>query len=407
MNPSATLRSPHMSNFRRHLRAGLFATAIALALPFSTAGVCQAIQQINLTTDNQEFLVSQGFTQAAFVDPNLINPWGMSFGPTSPFWISNQGSGNTTLYTGTGQPFPQPTPLVVTIPGSATGPSGPTGQTFNSTTSFTLSNSNPAVFLFANLNGTISGWNGGSGTTAQVVAGTPGGAVYTGLAIGSTGGNNFLYAANHAGGIDVFDQSFAPTTLTGNFTDPDLPPDLTPFNIANIGGQLFVTYALAGPDPDEADLGIGIVDIFNPDGSFVDRFVTGSVANNVVSPWGITIAPAGFAGLGGNFLVGNFSDEDGFINIFDPTGNYLGQLTMNGEVFNMPYLWALGTRTGGPSVDPNAVYFTAGIGDEEHGLFGELVAVPEPSTWAMMLLGFGAAGVALRRRRKTRLVQLA
>ena len=117
--------------------------------------------------------------------------------------------------------------------------------------------------------------------------------------------------------------------------------------------------------------------------------------------------PAGFAGLGGNFLVGNFSDEDGFINIFDPNGSYLGQLTMNGTVFNMPYLWALGTRTGGPNIDPNAVYFTAGIGDEEHGLFAELLPVPEPSTWALMLLGFGAIGLVIRRSSKPTLAQIA
>ena len=409
MNRPATLPSTRPMKSRRRMHTFLFATALTFAGAYSSPALGQAIQQINLTTDSNEFLISQGMTPAAHVDPNLINPWGMSFGPTSPFWISNQGSGNTTLYTGNGTPFPQPTPLVVTIPGSATGPSGPTGQTFNSTTSFTLSNNNPATFLFANLNGTISGWNGGLNpiTNAQVVAGTPGGGVYTGLAIGSSGGSNFLYAANHAGGIDVFDQNFAPTTLAGNFTDPNLPADLTPFNIANIGGKLYVTFAQVGPDADEAPLGFGVVDIFNTDGSFLSRFITGSLANNVVSPWGITIAPAGFAGLGGNFLVGNFSDEDGFINIFDPNGSYLGQLTMNGTVFNMPYLWALGTRTGGPNIDPNAVYFTAGIGDEEHGLFGELLPVPEPSSWALMLLGFGAIGLVIRRSSKPTLAQIA
>jgi uncharacterized protein (TIGR03118 family) len=382
---------------RARFRTALFASAIAFAAPWSIPAFGQAIQQINLTTDDNAFLVSQGLTPAANVDPNLVNPWGMSFSPTSPFWISNQVSGNATLYTGAGTPFPQPTPLVVTIPGSATGPSGPTGQAFNPTTSFTLSNSNPATFLFANLNGTISGWNGGSGTTAQVVAGTPGGAVYTGLAIASSGGSNFLYAANHNGGIDVFDQSFALASTSGGFVDPNLPSGLTPFNIALIGGQLYVTYAQAGPDADEAPLGTGIVDIFNTDGSFVDRFVTGSLANNVVSPWGITVAPAGFAGLGGDILVGNFSDEDGFINIFDPTGNYLGMLTLNGTPFNTPYLWALESRTGGPGIDVNSIYFTAGIGDEEHGLFAQLLPVPEPSSWAMMLLGFGALGLRFRR----------
>ena len=400
MNPSTS---------SRHMRTALFATAFAAALSCSTAALstAQPVNQINLVTDNATFLASQGFTPANTVDPNLINPWGMSFSPTSPFWVSNQGTGTTTLYTGNGTPSPQPNPLVVTIPGSASGPSGPTGQAFNSTTSFHLANNNPAAFLFANLNGTISAWNGGSGTTAQVVAGTPGSAVYTGLALGSFGADNFIYAANHAGGIDVFNQSFAPVTLGGNFTDPNLPADLSPFNIANIGGHLYVTYAQVGPDADEAPLGSGVVDIFNTDGSFLSRFVTGDLSNNVSSPWGITLAPAGFGVFGNAFLIGNFSDENGFINAFSSDGTYLGMLTVGSDPFNMPYLWSLGFRTGGPNIDPNALYFTAGIGDEEHGLFGELQAVPEPATWAMMLLGFGVMGIALRRGSKRQLPQFA
>ncbi len=395
----------------RRVRAALFATAFAAALSYSTAALsaAQPVNQINLVTDDPGFLVNQGFTPANTVDPNLVNPWGMSFSPTSPFWVSNQGTGTSTLYTGNGTPFPPATPLVVTIPGSASGPSGPTGQAFNSTSSFLLSNNAPATFLFANLNGTISGWNGGLTpiTSAQVVAGIPGGAVYTGLALGSVGADNFIYAANHSGGIDVFNQSFAPVTLAGSFTDPNLPADLSPFNIANIGGHLYITYAQIGPDADEAPLGSGVVDIFNTDGTFLSRFVTGDLSNNVSSPWGITVAPAGFGIFGNAFLIGNFSDENGFINAFSSDGTYLGMLTSGSDPFNMPYLWSIAFRTGGPNVDPNALYFTAGIGDEEHGLFGELQAVPEPSTWAMMLLGFGVVGMALRRRSKPELVQLA
>jgi uncharacterized protein (TIGR03118 family) len=389
---------------RARLRTALFAaTALAFTLPYSTEALSATqVGQINLVTDNAAFLASQGFTPAATVDPSLVNPWGMSFGPTSPFWISNQVTGNSTLYTGTGAKVP----LTVAIPGSPSGPSGPTGQTFNPTTDFTLSNSNPALFLFANLNGTISGWNGGSGTTAQIVATTPG-ANYTGLALGSSGSSNFLYAANHAGGIDVFDQAFAPATLAGNFTDPNLPAGLSPFNIANIGGLLYVTYAQEGPDADEAPLGSGIVDIFNTDGTFASRFATGSLSNNILSPWGITQAPASWGDFANAILIGNFAEEDGFINAFDTSGNYLGMLQGESDPFSMPYLWALRFRTGGGGVNTNALYFTAGIGDEEHGLFGELVPVPEPSTWAMMLVGFGAIGLALRRRAKPEMAQLA
>ncbi len=373
------------------VRGALFATAAAFGLACSSQAWGQIAQQINLTTDDNTFLVSQGFAPAANVDPNLINPWGMSYSATSPFWISDQGTGVSTLYTGTGASVP----LVVTIPG-ATG-AGPTGQAFVAGSGFQLTGGGNAVFAFANLDGSISAWNGG--TTAAVQVTTPD-AVYTGLARGSSGGNNYLYAANNAAGtIDVFNQMFQPTTLAGSFTDPNLPAGLSPFNVANIGGQLFVTYAAGGDNADEQALGTGAVDVFSTDGTLIGRFATGG---NLLSPWGITQAASNFANLGGDILVGNFSDEDGFINIFAPDGTPLGLLTMNGDTFNMPYLWALGFRTGGPGVDPNSLYITAGIGDEEHGLFAQLVPVPEPSTWAMMLVGFGAIGLAFRGRRRPR-----
>ena len=372
----------------RPVRAALLASAATLALPFSTQALGQIAQQINLTTDDNTFLVSQGFTPAANVDPHLINPWGMSYSPTSPFWISNQGNGTSTLYTGTGAPLP----LVVTIPGVA----GPTGQAFTGGSGFNMDSGGTANFVFATLDGTIAAWTGSSGTTASVQATTPG-AVYTGVALGSSGGSNFLYAANNAAGtIDVFDQNFNPVSLgSGAFTDPNLPSGLSPFNVVNVGGQLFVTYAAGGPDADEQALGTGAVDIFSTDGTLVGRFATGG---NLLSPWGVAQAPSGFDSLGGDILIGNFSDENGFINIFDPSGDYLGMLTMGGDPFNMPYLWALGFRTGGAGVDPNSLYITAGIGDEEHGLFAQLLPVPEPSTWAMMLAGFGAIGLSFRAR---------
>lgn len=401
-----------MRHFNRaRLRTALFAaTAGAVALPYSTqaSSATQVVNQINLVTDDAAFLASQGYTPAATVDSHLINPWGMSFGATSPFWISNQGNGTSTLYTGTGAVVP----LVVSIPAAMSGPNGPTGQAFVGGSGFALG-SGTAVFAFANLNGTISAWNGG--TAAQVVAGVlgaPGNPVYTGLATGSVGSNNYLYAANHSGGIDVFDQNFGKITLgtpnfAGTFTDPDQPAGLTPFNIANIGGKLFVTYAQAGPDADEAPLGSGAVDIFNMDGTFVQRFVTGDLSNNLLSPWGITQAPSTFGVFAGDILIGNFAEDDGFINAFAPDGTYLGMLSSGSDPFEIPYLWSLAFRTGGAGVDPNALYITAGIGDEDHGLFAELVPVPEPSTWAMMLVGFGAMGFALRRRTKAGLPQLA
>jgi uncharacterized protein (TIGR03118 family) len=386
----------HMRRKGVRLTTALSAAAFAIALPFSTQAVGQIAQQINLVTDDNAFLVSQGLAPANTVDPHLINPWGMSFSPTSPFWISNQGNATSTLYTGTGTPAPQPTPLVVTIPGLG----GPTGQAFTGASSFQMSGGTSAIFTFANLDGSISAWNPANGATATVQA-TTAGAAYTGLALGSNNGSNLLYAANNAGGtIDVFDQSFNAVSLgSGAFTDPNLPAGLSPFNVVNVGGQLFVTYAAGGPDADEQALGTGAVDIFDTDGTLIGRFATGG---NLLSPWGVAQAPDSFGAFGGDILVGNFSDENGFINIFDPSGNYLGMLQMGTDPFNMPYLWALDFRTGGPGVDPNSLYFTAGIGDEEHGLFAQLLPVPEPSTWAMMLVGFGAMGVALRGRARPR-----
>ena len=372
-------------------RAILFGTACAAVMTAASANAAnQRVTQFNLVTDSQAFLASQGFAPAVTEDPDLINPWGTSFSATSPFWISDQGTGKATLYNG----FGAKQGLTVTIPGSPTGPSGPTGQVFNPTNDFVLSNGARALFIFANLNGTISAWNQAAGTNALVTT-SPGG-IYTGLAMGNSGGQNYLYAADVTGGIDVFDANLAPTTLTGGFVDPTLPAGLAPFNVANIGGQLYVTYAPPGPDADEAPLGTGVVNIFNTDGTFVRRFATGG---NLLSPWGVVKAPASFGIFGGAILVGNFAEEDGFINAFrESDGAYLGMLGMGSDVYRMPYLWSLAFRTGGVGNDPTALYITAGIGDEEHGLFARLSAVPEPGQWALMVAGFALAGLAVRHR---------
>ncbi len=346
------------------LAAAFLPTNILLADDFS---------QINL--------VSSVPGLAALTDPNLINPWGVSFSATSPFWVSNQGSGTSTLYTGT----PSINPTVVTIPGSATPPSGPTGQVNNSnSTEF-----GGAKFIFDSLNGTIAGWSGGAAATT---AATVKGAVFTGLALGNNGTSDFLYAADSAGGkIDVFNTSFSLTTLSGSFVDPNAIAGFVPFNVQELNGQLYVTYAQLTPQG--AALPGGYVDIFDNNGDFIKRLTTGG---SLDAPWGITIAPMGFGNLGGDYLIGNFGN--GEILEYDDNGNYLGTIDgVNGQPIVNSGLWALDFRTGGTGNNVDALYFTAGIDNQQQGLFGEIVAAPEPAPF-LTLGSTLLAGLLLRRR---------
>jgi uncharacterized protein (TIGR03118 family) len=331
----------------------------------------------------QTNLVSDVAGLAQVTDPNLKNPWGVSFSATSPFWISDQGTNDSTLYAVkvvNGLPVVTVNSLVVAIPTKATPPNGPTGQVQNNTTSFHVG-ANPAAFIFANLNGQISAWNGGTTATVEATGAT--GSVYTGLAIGSNGSANFLYAANDAlGRIDVYDGSFAPVTLGtgafGTFIDPKLPAgkNLVPFNVQNIGGSIYVTYAPAGHTAQTmATEGQGAVAVFDTTGHFIEQLISGS---KLASPWGITLAPAGFGSFGGDLLVGNFAYKVSEINAFDPkTGKFLGTLTdANGNKILNPGLWALTFGNGGNGGDPNTLYFTAGINNETDGLFGQIQAAP-------------------------------
>jgi uncharacterized protein (TIGR03118 family) len=334
----------------------------------------------------QTNLVSNIQGMAANTDPNLRNPWGISSAGTSPVWVSNQVTGNATLYNGAGTPQA----LVVTIPGG-----NPTGQVFNSTGGFALSNGTNATFLFATLGGTITGWNNAAGNTALVAATGAVGSDYTRLAQGTNASGNFLYAANDSKGrIDVFNSSFGSTSLGGNFTDPNLPATFTPYNIQNLGGTLYVTY-------ESETQGGGVVDAFDTNGNFLRRISANGAGGPLASPWGLALAPAGFGPFGGALLVGN--EDDGHISAFNPTtGAFLGQLlTDSGQPIANPGLWGLRFGTGGNSGNPNTLYIAAGINGEHDGLFGAIsVSVPAPAGLALLapaavcLLGYGG-----RRRR--------
>jgi uncharacterized protein (TIGR03118 family) len=359
---------------------------------FSSLG-CSAQAAPYLQTD----LVSNIPGLAVLTDPSLVNPWGASHSPTSPFWISDQGTNLATLYNVSGGTVTK-LGLAVSIPTTASGPQGPTGQVFNSSASFAV-NGTAANFIFANLNGTISAWNNGAGTTAQVQVTTPG-AVYTGLAINAA--QNQLYAANGASGrIDVFNSGFAPASLLpGAFTDPNLPAGFVPFNVQDIGGKIYVTYALAGrPAQIAATAGMGVVNVFDESGNLLQRLTSGGP---LASPWGIALAPAGFGQFGGDLLVGNFSFAASEINAFDPmTGAFKGTIPIDTGTASPGGLWSLVFGTGGSNGDPNTLFFTDGLNGERDGLFGSIRAVPEPSTWAMLILGFASIGfMAYRRRNK-------
>jgi uncharacterized protein (TIGR03118 family) len=334
----------------------------------------------------QHNLVSDIAGMADVTDPNLVDPWGVSTSATSPFWISDAGTSKSTLYNGAGTI----TALVVSIPAGAKGPakSSPSGQVNNNTTAFILANGTKASFVFATEDGTISAWNGGT-ASAVMVDNSGAGAVYEGLAIGTSTNGATLYAPNFkTGNIDVFDGKFAPATLTGNFTDPNLPTGYAPFNIWNLGGTLYVMYAQQNSAKTRPinGAGLGYVSTFDLNGKFLKRAASAGPLN---APWGVAIAPANWGAFGGALLVGNFGD--GTINAFDQTsGNALGALQdKNGKTIVNSGLWALIFGNGGSGGDVNTLYFTAGIQNETHGLLGAIA----PPTQILSVVN-GASGAA-------------
>ena len=371
------------------------AAAFVVAAAFwpSRHAIAGSFEQTNLVSDIPGI--------ARVTDSNLANPWGMSFLPTGPMWVSDNAMGVATLYNGSGQPFPVGSPLVVTIPPPSilpTATAAPTGNVFNPTADF-----GGDRFLFATEDGTISGWSGGTSAVLRVDntidPTTNTGPVYKGLALASSGGNNFLYAANFRDArIDVFDKNFTNVTAKFPFTDPigDMPSGFAPFGIRSLNGQLYVTYALQNDvkHDDVKGVGNGFVDIFTTSGVLVKRLITMGPLN---SPWGLAIAPGDFGLLSNDLLVGDFGD--GLIHAFDPnTGAFLGTLDdAQGNPIAIDGLWGLNFGNGFTAGPTNTLFFTAGINDEKDGLFGTLTTVPEPS--ALALAGTALFGAAVYRRR--------
>ena len=341
---------------------GLFGSLSALNPGLTTA-----------VTYAQSNLVSNLPGLAAVMDTNLVNPWGISFSATSPFWISDNGSGLSTLYNGTGAIQS----LVVTIPPPAgqPGPAAPSGTIANTVPGFLAASNVTAHFLFSTEDGTISAWSSGTQAVLKVDY-SMSNAVFKGLAAGSVGGSNFIYAPDfHNGQVDVFDTNYLPVTLASAFSDTNIPAGFAPFGIQNIKGQLFVTFALqdAEKHDDVSGPGNGYVDIFDTSGNLVQRFAAQGPLN---SPWGVALAPVGFGAYGGDLLVGNFGD--GRINVFEPTtGDWLGALMSdtNGSPIEVRGLWGIAFGNGHSGGDAYTLYFTAGINGETDGLFGSIAAV--------------------------------
>jgi len=311
-------------------------------------------------------------------DSDLINPWGISFSGSSPFWVSDNGTGKATLYNGAGQKQG----LVVTMPG--TDPI--TGQVFNGTSSF-----NGDLFLFASENGNINGWRGALGTDAEQLSSVSN-AVYKGLAI--TTAKDALFAANFRGG--TIDEFTGPGAPVGSFSDPTIPSGFAPFNIQNLGGVFYVTFALqnAAKHDDVSGPGNGFVDTFNPVTHTFTRLINLGLLN---SPWGLAISPSSFGPAGSDLLVGNFGD--GTINVFNLTGAPVGTLANSSSASLVnPGLWGLTFGNGGNGGNVGSLYLTAGGSTETSGVFARIDApAPEPgTTW---LIAGGLALLAFGRRR--------
>ena len=340
----------------------ILAAAAVVALPASAA-------QSNVYTVHP--LVSDVPGAAPTTDPHLVNAWGLTASATSPWWVADNGTDLSTLYTANGAKVP----FEVTVDG------GPTGAVFNGTSGFFVSRggaTSKALFIFASEDGKIRGWDPSVAPTEAVVAvdNSAAGAIYKGLAIADTASGPRLYAADfHNARVDVFDGSWNP--VPGGFVDRRLPAGYAPFGIQTIGNRIFVSYAKQDADAEDevAGQGLGFVDAYSTGGVLLARVAQHGQLN---APWGLALAPPSFGRFGGDLLVGNFGD--GQINAFAELSNgsfqHRGELRgADGRSLLIDGLWALqfghGSRNNGST---NTLFFTAGPDDETHGLFGSITA---------------------------------
>jgi uncharacterized protein (TIGR03118 family) len=378
----------------------LLVAALALPAAAQTAGTYAVTN-----------LVSDGSVPATTMDANFINPWGIV---NATLWINTQGTGYSYVISPANAATPPPAGAVsfkVSIPaatGGTTATGSPTGVviTTSAPTGYVLPNGTKATFLFASLDGIITGWNSKLGTSltppipvAQVVINNnAAGAVYTDIALATNTNGTYLLAANFgkAATIEVYDSNFAPAKLAGSFTDTTLPTGYAPFAVHTIGTQVFVTYALQAATGAPAPApGNGLVNIFDTSGNFVSHAIT--TGGNLNAPWGLAIAPSTFGPFANDLLVGNFGD--GIINAYDPkTFAYLGQLADGtGKTLTYASLWELFFGLTAPSStfagNLNTLYFAAGLAAEKHGLLGAINT--NPTATGTPTYGFSASASVL------------
>jgi uncharacterized protein (TIGR03118 family) len=312
-------------------------------------------------------LVADSGSGAAHTDARLINPWGIAFNPTGFVWVANNGSDSSTLYDGNGVPQS----LVVATPAA------PTGIVFNGSSDFKITQNGVTAaspFIFAGENGSISAWSPtvNRNNALTIVDGAGAQAVYKGLAIATYNSANYLYAADfHNNRIDVYDAAFNKATLPGGFQDTGLPAGYAPFGIQAIGDRIYVSYAQRAVvgDDDVKGAGLGAIDVFDTAGNLVKQLVRGGALN---APWGMALAPSNFGTYSGKLLVANFGD--GKINAYDTATGALAATVSkaDGSAVVIDGLWGIAFGPGVNSQPTNTLFFTAGPGDEAHGLYGRI-----------------------------------
>ncbi|MFL5767876.1 MAG: TIGR03118 family protein [Actinomycetota bacterium] len=365
---------------RTRSRRVILATSVAAAFAVGSMGAASASSSRstsgNANSYRVRYLVSDQPGVAAHLDPNLVNAWGLVAGPSTPWWVADNGTDVSTLYDGHGNAVP----LVVKVAGA------PTGTVFNGGSDFVvhhMGDSGPSLFMFATESGTIRGWNPNvpppspSTHSFVVVNRSSEDAIYKGLAIASTAAGDRLYATDfHNGRVDVFDGNFHQVDMSGAFVDPSIPDGYAPFGIQTLDGKIFVTYAKQDADAEDDASGAhrGFVDMYSLRGKLLGRVASRGPLD---SPWGLALAPSGFGQFGGDLLVGNFGD--GTINAYRLGSNgpadHEGTLRRpNGQIVRTDGLWALSFGNGGPAGAKGRLFFTAGPDDESHGIFGRIKA---------------------------------